>query len=74
MKTTYMKQYYNHLESEEEEDFKLLAELYADDVVIMDRKYQAVSPEEVDHHLNHLTLQQKNQLQALFEKYKRVFD
>ena len=47
MKTTYMEQYYNHLEAEEEEDFKLLAELYEDDVAIMDRKHQAVSPEEV---------------------------
>ena len=36
--------------------------------------YQAVSPEEVVHQLNHLTLQQKIQLQAVFEKYKRVFD
>ena len=25
--TTYMEQYYNHLEAEEEEDFELLAEL-----------------------------------------------
>ena len=34
MKATYMEQYYNHLEAEEDEDFELLAELYADDVVI----------------------------------------
>ena len=59
MKATYMEQYYNHLEAEEDQDFKLLAELYADDVVIMDRKYQAVSPEEVVQQLNHLTSQQK---------------
>ena len=73
-KTSYMEQYYNHLESEEEEDYELIAELYADDIVIMDRKYQAVSPEEVVQQLNHLTPQQKTQLQSVFEKYKRVFD
>ena len=33
-----MEQYYSHLESEEEEDYEFLVELYADDVVIMDTK------------------------------------
>ena len=40
----------------------------------MDRKYQAFSPEEVVQQLHHLSSQQKLQLQAVFEKYKRVFD
>ena len=40
----------------------------------MDRKYQAVSPEEVVQQLNHLNSSQKTQLQAVFEKYKRAFD
>ena len=69
-----LEQYYNHLASEEEEDYELFAELYADDVVIMDRKYQAVSPEEVVKQLHHLTSKQKELLQKTFEKYKRVFD
>ena len=63
--------YYNHLDDEADEDFDLLAELYADDIVIMDRKYQAVSPEEVVQQLHHLTKAQKAQLKATFEKYKR---
>ena len=40
----------------------------------MDRKYQAVSPEEVVQQLNHLDGSQKRQLKAVFEKYKKVFD
>ena len=74
LKTNYIKQYYSHLEAEEDKDYELLAELYANDVVIMDRKYQAVSPEEVVQQLDHLTSHQKNQLQSVFEKYKKVFD
>ena len=31
--------YFLHLQEEEDEDFDILAELYADDIVIMDRKY-----------------------------------
>ena len=40
----------------------------------MDRKYQAVSPDEVVQQLNHLNNQQKTRLKAVFVKYKRVFD
>ena len=62
-----------HFLQEEQED-ALLFELYADDVLIKDRKYQSVSPQEVVQQLNHLSSQQKQRLQAVFEKYKRVFD
>ena len=59
-----------------EEDLLLfeafMAELYTDE--IMDKKYQAVSPEEVIQELDHLDKAQKNKLKAVFEKYKRVFD
>ena len=66
-------QHFSLCELEEEEDFELFAELYSD-AIIMDRKYQAVSPEEVVQQLDHLNSSQKTQLQAVFEKYKRVFD
>ena len=62
-----------YLLQEEEEDASLF-EVYADDVLIKDRKYQAVSPEEVVRQLNHLSVQQKQRLKLVFEKYKRVFD
>ena len=65
-------QYFSLYELEEEEDFELFAELHSD-AIIMDRKYQAVSPEEVVQQLNHLNSSQKTQLQTVFEKYKRVF-
>ena len=63
-----------HFLQEEEEDSALFFELYADDVVIKDRKYQAVSPEEVVTQLDHLNQEQKSLLKSVFEKYKRVFD
>ena len=63
--------YYNHLDDEVDKDFDLLAELYADDIVIMDRKYQAVSPEEVVQQLDHLTKGQKVQLKATFKNIRR---
>ena len=70
-----VEQYFNHLrETEEDEDFDIFAELYADDVLIKDRKYQAVSPEEVVRQLDHLTVDQRQKLKTTFEKYKRVFD
>ena len=65
---------YNHFKKEEEEDYDFLAKLYTDDALIMDRKYQAVLPEEVVQQLNHLTTAQKAQLTITFEKYKKVFD
>ena len=71
---TPMEQFHNHFLQEEEEDYNLLAELYADDVLIMDRKYQAVQPEEVVQRLDHLTPSQRTQLKSTFEKYKKVFD
>merc|ERR1711884_229864 len=59
-----------------EEDLLLfeafMAELFTD--AIMDRKYQAVSPEEVIQELTHLDDNQKVKLKAVFEKYKKVFD
>ena len=58
----------------EEEDYAIMFKTYADDVVIKDRKYHAVLPEEVAAQLNHLTLDQKQQLQKVFVKYKRVFE
>ena len=61
-----------HLSQEEEEDF-LLFEAFADDILIKDRKYQAVSPEEVVVQLHHLSKQQRQLLKLTFEKYKRVF-
>ena len=73
-KDQYLENFYNHLEEEEDEDFDLLAELYADDIVIMDQKYQAVSPEEVVQQLDHLTIDQRLKLKSTFEKYKKVFD
>ena len=36
-----------HCQQEENEDYSLLFKTYADDILIKDRKYQAVSPEEV---------------------------
>ena len=62
----------SHLLQEEEEDW-LRFELYAEDVLIKDQKYQAVLPEEVVNQLNHLSSQQKQHLQLVFEKYKWVF-
>ena len=66
-------QFEAYLLQEEEEDASLF-EVYADDVLIKDRKYQSVSPEEVVQQLNHLSSQQKQRLKLVFEKYKRVFD
>ena len=40
-----------------EEDLLIMSELFTDE--IMDRKYQAVSPEEVVQQLDHLSNQQK---------------
>ena len=40
----------------------------------MDRKYRAVSPEEVQQLDQHLTKEQKLRLKSTFEKYKKVFD
>ena len=65
---------HNQFSSEENEDYDIFAELYADDVVIMDRKYQAVTPDEVVRQLPHLNTQQKSKLKMVFEKYKTVFD
>ena len=62
------------LEEEEEEDYSILFEVYADDVIIKDGKYQAVSPDEVVNQLTHLTVEQKRLLHDVFEKYKMVFD
>ena len=63
-----------HFLEEEEEDYTILFEMYADDIVIKDRKYQAVSPDEVVQQLNHLNDQERQQLKTVFEKYKTVFD
>ena len=41
---TQVENYILHLQEEEDEDFDLLAELYADDIVIMDRKHQSFTP------------------------------
>ena len=71
---TQVENYFHHLQEEEDEDFYLLAELYADDIVIMDRKYQSVSPQEVVEQLHHLTPDQKQKLQQVFTKYQKVFD
>ena len=38
---------HNHFLQEELEDNDIIAELYADNVVIKDRKYQAATPEEL---------------------------
>ena len=59
-------------QQELEEDLLIMAELFSNE--IMDRKYQAVSPEEVVQQLDHLNTQQRTRLKAVFEKYKRVFD
>ena len=66
-------QYETYLLQEEEED-SLLFKLFADDILIKDRKYQAVSPEEVVVQLHHLSHQQRQLLKLTFEKYKKVFD
>ena len=66
-------QYIAFYQQEEEEDLVLLSELFSD-AIIMDRKYQAVSPEEVVKQLDHLNSDEKNKLQSVFAKYKRVFD
>ena len=71
---TQVDNYFQHLQEEESEDFDLLAELYADDILIMDRKYQAVSPKEVVQQLHHLTSDKQQQLQQVFTKYQKVFD
>ena len=42
-----IEKFHNHFEMEVEEDYDFLSELYANDVVIMDQKYQVVSPDEV---------------------------
>ena len=57
-------------QQELEEDLLIMAELFSDE--IMDRKYQAVSPEEVVQQLDHLNTQQRTRLKAVFEKYKRA--
>ena len=69
-----VQQLHNHFLHEESEDFDIIAELYADDIVIKDRKYQAVTPDEVVRQLPHLSQDQKNKLKLVFEKYKTVFD
>ena len=71
--TSNIQQFKIHFPQEEEEDAQLF-EVYAGDVLIKDRKYQAVSPEEVVKQLQHLSPQQKQLLQVTFEKYKCVFD
>ena len=63
-------QYIAYYQYEEEED---LSELFTD-AVIMDRKYQAVSPEEVVKQLDHLNSSEKAKLKSVFEKYKTVVD
>ena len=65
---------HNQFSAEESEDYDIFAELYADDIVIMDRKYQAVMPDEVVRQLPYLNTQQKSKLKMVFEKYKTVFD
>ena len=59
-----------HLCAEESQDYAIIS----DDVVIKDRKYQSVSPEEVVTSLDHLTTDQKQQLKTVLKKYKKVFD
>ena len=71
---TQVENYFLHLQEKENEDFDLLAELYADDIFIVDRKYQEVSPQEDVQQLHHLTSDQKQQLQQVFTRYQRVFD
>ena len=51
-----------HFLQEEVEDSALLFEVYTDDIIIKDCKYQAVSPVEVVEQLNHLNHHQKKQL------------
>ena len=63
---TSMKEQY--LLKEEEEDYSIIFKAYADDIVIKDRKYQAVAPSEVVAQLHHLNSEQKQQLQQVFEK------
>ena len=58
-------QYIAFYQQEEEEDLLLISELFSD-TVIMDRKYQAVSPEEVVKQLDHLNSDEKNKLQSVF--------
>ena len=65
---------HNHLSQEESKDYDIITELYADDVVIKDGIYQAVTPDEVVRQLPHLNTQQKSKLKMVFEKYKTVFD
>ena len=60
---------------EEAENYAILFEMYANDILIKNQKYQAVSPDEVVQQLKHLTpRQQKLLLKAVFGKYKTVFD
>ena len=67
--------YFNQLyKAEEDKDFDILCKLYADDVLINDRKYQAVSPEEVVCQLEHLTADQQQKLKQAFKNSKKVFD
>ena len=42
-----IKSLHNHFSQEESEDYDIIAELYADDIVIKDYKYQPVTPDEV---------------------------
>ena len=72
--TSQIEHFYNHLENKEDEESDLLAELYADDIVIMGKKYQAVSYKEVVQQLHHLHERQQTQLKEVFEKYKKVLD
>ena len=55
----------------QEEEFQM-AELFATD--ILDRKYDAVTPEEASAALKHLELSQRLKFKILFAKYKDIFD
>ena len=71
MKTTYSLDTIPDTLAIQEEEFQT-AELFASD--ILDRKYDAVTPEEASAALTHLELSQRLKFKILFTKYKDVFD
>jgi len=69
----HVEQYITYYQLEEEEDLLLLSELFTD-AIIMDMKYQAVSPQEVVDQLDHSKGVEKKKLKSVFERYTTVFD
>ena len=72
---TFIKDIKDQYNLEELEEYAFFCdEKYADDVLIKDRIYKAVSATQVFEEPNHLSSQEKQQLRLVFEKHSIYFD